>query len=279
MVENIRGNMHSKEIRADYHFHPNLPKNEKEAARKISDIYRKMGKIGIEAIIVTEHVYKDYERAWRLMKKYKPKNISLFPGLEYTSKENIDICLFSETEKIYEHKFIPFQKTYEEIISFIKTNPEVVGFVTHPFTLGTTSLIDKKGEKFAKEKINILGSVEAAYTTFSELKSILKKTGLSKILTNLMNRIEKNETLPKEFYPSKIIFLAAGSDAHHVWEIGTYAKVKLENKSVFHSITNNKELLIAGERKSSPKQMIISLITIFRESCLKKLIRIRGWIS
>jgi len=269
--------MKKEEIRVDYHFHPNLPKNSARGSRKANQVYKKFRDFGIRAVIVTEHVYKDYIRAWEIMKKHRTDDILIFPGIEYTTKENIDVCLFSETEEIYRHKFTPFQKTYEEMVDFIEREPKIFGFVTHPFTLGRTSIVRKKGEEFTKKMINKLGAVEAHYTVFSELKTTLQKLGLSKAMTSLMDKINRNENLPKEFYPQKINFLAGGSDAHHTWEIGTHLKVSLQNDDIFYSITNNTKLKKAGERKSSAPQKLLSLSTTFQEACLKILVRIRRW--
>jgi hypothetical protein len=264
-----------EEIRIDYHFHPNLPKNEVRAKLKIAAIYKKLVQLNITAVLITEHVYKDYIRAWQLMQRYKPDNLLIFPGLEYVTKENIDICLFSKTEDIYQHNFKPFQLTYEEIMSFLKVHTSIYSYVTHPFTLGRTSVIDKKGEEFAKAAINELGSVEASYTVFSELKDKLQKSFIKRLVTKILRRIEKNEHIPPEFHPKNVKFLAAGSDAHYVWEIGTYVKVLLKENDIFYSIVNNKQLHVIGSRQSNALQLIISSLTTLHEWWLKKWFKIR----
>ena len=155
------------EIKVDYHFYPNFSRKEARATQKITKIYKKFQELDIKVVIVTEHVYKNYLRAWQLMEKYKPDNIFIFPGMEYVTKENIDICLFSKTASIYQYNFRPFQLNYKELILFLKRHPDVFGFVTHPFTLGRTSIVDKKGKVFTKNAIDELGTVEAVYTVFS----------------------------------------------------------------------------------------------------------------
>ncbi|MBI2013852.1 MAG: hypothetical protein HYS87_03445 [Candidatus Colwellbacteria bacterium] len=248
-------------MKVDYHFHPNLPKSDKRARRKVAKIYSKLQDAGIRCVIITEHVYKNYRRAWQMMLEQKPANISIFPGLEYVTKENIDICIFAETEKIYQHEFVPFKWTYEEVLAYLKQNTDIFGYVTHPLTLGQTSIVDKKGADFAKLAISQLGAVEASYTALSKLKNIIisKKT---------LNRIKDNENLPQEFYPKNIKFLTTGSDAHHPWDIGMCTEVE-EKSSVFDSIISNKSMKVVGKRDATVIQTIRSILTVIHEWWLK----------
>lgn len=266
--------INEQKIRVDYHFHPNLPITKKRAEKKIRKIYSKLDELNINVVLITEHVYKNYVRAWDLMKKNKPENFFIFPGLEYVTKENIDICLFSETENIYKYHIKPFQMSYEEVLSFLEVHKDVFGYVTHPFTLGETSILDKKGEKFTKIAIEKLGSVEAAYTEYHRLKELLQNRFIKSFFTKTLRRIEENEKMPKEFYPSNIKFLATGSDAHHVWEIGTCVEVALKENNVFHSVINNKEIHRVGKRKSNVPQLSVSLLTTLREWWMKKFFKI-----
>lgn len=262
-------------IKADYHFHPNLPADEKKAARKISAIYKKFRELEISAIIITEHVYKNSERAYHLMKKYEPKEIKIFPGMEYVTKENIDIIIFSEDEKIYQYKeLFPFKLSYEEVLEFISKNKNIFSFVTHPFTLGRTSILDKKGLDFTKKAIDKLGAVEAYYGVFSQLKIVLNLPFLKKIFSKKLERIGNNENLPAQLYSSKIKFLAAGSDAHYVWEIGNYAEISCNGDKIFKAIVENKILKIGGKREVNFFQSLSGLSVVFEEWLQKKLFKI-----
>ena len=265
----------TEKLKVDYHFHPNLPKSDICAERKITEIYKKFEQLNIRVVLITEHIYKNYTRAWQLMKKYRPDNMIIFPGIEYVTKENIDICLFSETEQIYQYDLRPFQLSYKEVISFLKSHADIFGYVTHPFTLGQTSIMDKKGREFTKAAINEIGAVEARYTVFHQLRTFIQKTNfLSKHFTKLLDQINKNEQIPLSFYPSNIKFLAAGSDAHHTWEIGTCAEIIIENDDIFYSIINNKDLHAIEYRSSSILQTIISLLTTLHEWWLKRWFKI-----
>lgn len=267
--------MKTKKIKVDYHFHPNLPRNEKAAEKKVGAIYKKFKESDIRAAIITEHIYKNYRRAWDLMKKHKPADFIIFPGIEYVTRENIDIVFFSDDESIYNDELKPFDLSYEEIVGYIKRNSKLFGFVTHPFTLGRTSIIDKKGAEFTKKMSNKLGAVEVSYTVFSGLKNRLNKPLLRTIFSGILGRIAKNENLPFEFYPDKINFLAIGSDAHHIREIGPCAEVDVTNGDVFLSIINNKKN-VPGKNIQAPSFFgeMTTLATVFNEWLLKKIYKI-----
>lgn len=256
-------------IRVDYHFHPNLPTSNARAARKVARLYKRFAQRGISAVLITEHVYKDPVRAWRMMQEQKPADITIFPGLEYLTKEGIDICLFAETDAIYSYAWIPYALSYEEIIDFLQTHPDVRGFVTHPYTLGTTSIITKKGDSFTKEAIEALGSVECIYSVFRDLKKLLNFPILRLCTASLRARIDKNESLPLDFHPRTLRFFAIGSDAHHVWEIGPGAEVAMK-ESVFGSIVGNTAIQPYGIDQGKLWRLIPAAFTTAHEWLLKR---------
>ena len=72
--------------RVDYHFHPNLPVGEKAALDKCKSWWQEFEKKGINVVVITEHVYKHPERAFKLMQETKPEGCYVFPGMEYLTK-------------------------------------------------------------------------------------------------------------------------------------------------------------------------------------------------
>ncbi len=265
-------------IRVDYHFHPNLPTSNARAARKVARLYKRFAQSGISAVLITEHVYKDPVRAWRMMQEQKPADITIFPGLEYLTKEGIDICLFAETDAIYSYAWIPYALSYEEIIDFLQTHPDVRGFVTHPYTLGTTSIITKKGDSFTKEAIEALGSVECTYSVFRDLKKLLNLPMVRMWTASVRARIEKNETLPIVLHPTAVRFFAIGSDAHQVWEIGPCAEVTMK-ESVFASIVGNTDIRAYGIDQGTLWRLIPATFTTMHEWFLKRITALRAPVT
>lgn len=92
----------TKWLAVDYHFHPNLPRSKRLAQQKIKKLYTTLEQAKIDIVVVTEHVYKNPARAYRAMAQYKPSHITLFPGLEYTTQEGIDIIIFARDESLYD---------------------------------------------------------------------------------------------------------------------------------------------------------------------------------
>jgi len=235
-----------------------------------SAIYDRFLASNIHAVLITEHVYKDYKRAWKLMQKFKPDEMHVYPGLEYVTSENIDLVIFSRTDDIYSHHFKPFQYSYRDIIRFIKRHPGLYAFDTHPFTLGRTSLMKKMGTDFVKEVDAELGAVEASYTVFSDEKRYLDKPILRRFFSKTISRITVNEKLPLEFYPKHLRFLAAGSDAHQINEIGASLCVQMHKNDVFYSLIHNRCLDIAGLRqKEKLLQTVRECSTTLKEGWLK----------
>ncbi|MEI6296627.1 MAG: hypothetical protein WCO84_03205 [bacterium] len=258
-------------INVDYHFHPNLPKNDKKAIKKIKKIYDKFQRANINAVIVTEHIYKDYVRSWNLMKEHKPENFFIFPGIEYVTSENLDIIIFSKDEEIFNLNLKPFKISYEETVKLIKNNDKLFGFITHPLTLGWTSIINKKGLPFEKKMANELKSIEKKYIVYSKLKKFLNIPILKNIFHNTLLKIKRGENLPSAYYPTDVRFFATGSDAHNTWEIGNYAEVKIQKGDIFYSIINNEYLKTHYKPdRTNIIQDIKSLSTVFFEWCAKR---------
>lgn len=257
-------------IKVDYHFHPNLPHDLALARTKVRDIYKRFTELGIRAVLVTEHVYKDYERAWELMCEGKPRNVHIYPGMEYVTSENIDVILFAKKDLYERRVLLPFERSYEEIADYVRDDDEVFGFVAHPFTLGRTSIMKKAGAEFEKKMCEEMGSVEAAYDVFADLKRALEKPVLRKLFCRTLHHIAENEHLPECCYPDKLQFLAVGSDAHYVWEIGTCAEVKLKHDDIFYSIVNNRDLkVVNGRKRGTKRQDLHSFSGSIREWLLK----------
>ncbi len=267
-------------IRVDYHFHPNLPNNDECARELCGKWWQEFKKKGIKCLIITEHIYKNPKRAYQLMAETKPEDCFCFPGMEYLTKENVDIVVFSN-EPFYNYASLkPFKLTFNQFINFVSSKKSLYAFVTHPFTLGATSVIKYIGEKTYFESVNKLETVEIANSTFDTLYELLGIFPLNLIFRKKLEWIKRTKNLPKRYYPKKIRFLAAGSDAHHLGDLGTCFEINvssLNEKNVFKAIISNKKgKLINPDNSKSIITLLRVMFTPLGEYLIKKRIKLCG---
>ncbi|MBI96784.1 hypothetical protein CL656_06535, partial [bacterium] len=93
-------------FRIDCHFHPNFSFLSKyKIKKKAKKIWSKFKDCKLDIVICSEHNFKKPKEAYFELMKYKPKdhNTLLLPGVEATTKEGIDIILFSDSPSFYEN--------------------------------------------------------------------------------------------------------------------------------------------------------------------------------
>lgn len=257
-------------LRIDYHFHPNLPKDEKKAINKCKLWWENFKKNNINCIIVTEHAYKNAKRAFNLMNKTKPKGFFCFPGIEYVSKEGVDLVVFSNKSSIYSITKLnkPFSMSYLETLKLVKNTKDLFAFVTHPYTIGLTSVVRKLGDDIYRKALDTLGAVEISNGAFDRL--FLLVNPLRFILKSKIEGIKKTQNLPKEDYPKKIEFLAVGSDAHQFTEIGNYFEVNSNN--AFNAVSQNKGKgkIIRKKKKFNLNELMNGAVITLSEFLIKK---------
>jgi len=218
-------------IKADYHFHPNLPKDKNKALNKAKKWWKCFQDKGINAVIITEHVYKDPKYSYYTMKEACPDDIICFPGIEYTTKEGIDLIVFSNSETIYDHKQLntTFAMTLDEVIKLIQNDDKIFSYITHPFTLGATSIVKILGIDVFSKYVNIVNAVEISNGSFNHLIKILELPPFRFLLKNRLEWAMRTQSLPKRYYPDKLSFVAVGSDAHIFQDLGSYIKINAES--------------------------------------------------
>lgn len=269
-------------FRIDYHFHPNISQNNEKAILKCKKSWANFKNNNINCVIVTEHSYKDPERAYKFMLKTMPRRKYCFPGMEYITKEGIDLVVFSYSEDIYRHQLLkPFRLSYFEVIDYVRDNHNLFAFVTHPYTLGLTSVIKILNHEKYKMSVDLLGAVEISNGAFDNLTPLLTKFPFCFLFKSKLDNIKKTQNLPKEDYPKRINFLAVGSDAHYVEDIGNnYAidyneKKKILKNKAFEIVINNKgkaEVCIRN-KKFSILHLLKTGITSLNEFMIKNYLR------
>ncbi len=255
----------------DYHFHPNLPNQKSKAISKCLGWWKAFRKHGINAVIVTEHNYKNPDIGYKMMAKTKPKGCFVFPGLEYETKEWIDVIIFSDNENIYSNKELKHSTlSYKELVKLVKKK-KLHAFLPHPYIIGLTSIIKIKGHNFYKKAVEEIGAVEIVNTCLDNLKKVVSLFPLNIIFRNKLDWMKKVHNLPKSDYPKKIKFLAAGSDAHFYEELGTGVILDTEEKELFKTIISNKSpRIIIKKSNFSPLLLLKTLWSVISEVSIKR---------
>lgn len=237
-----------KKLLVDYHFHPNLSKQDGLARYKCRAIWKTFSKLNIDVAVITEHVYKNPSRAFNLLAAAKPNGhlTHIFPGIEALTKESIDMICFAETEDIYTHQklMVPKQLSVEEMIDYVQSHPGLYASVAHPFGPGHSGLIRRLGENEGKRLIKKLGTVEVSNACFHGSKKIADYSGLSKIFKQTRRDMDYTSHLPEDFFkPLGISFFTGGSDAHVIVDMGSGMLVPtprvIDRSSIFNTIIQN----------------------------------------
>lgn len=268
-------------IKVDYHFHPHLPKNKKRALKKAKKWWQVIDHAGLNCMIITEHVYKQPQRAYEFMKKTCPRGKYCFPGIEYITREGVDIVIFSNTTKIYNYDALmtPFALSYRETVDLVKSIDHLRAFVTHPFTLGATSIVNILGLDQYHLYANELRAVEASNGSFDDLIKIFKIFPFSKLLHRKLDWAKKTQALPKNYHPHNVSLLAVGSDAHIFENVGNHVELDVQRegyRSIFQAIANNtKGKAVYIKKRFNLLALLKNLPIVVKEYLIKK--KIKFW--
>ncbi len=261
--------------KVDYHFHPNLPNEEAAALEKCKSWWKEFESKGINVVIITEHVYKNPKRAFQMMQAAKPKGCHVFPGMECLTSEGIDIIIFSKTQKIYRYAQLkPYYLTISQTMDFVSKH-HLKAVITHPHTLGNTSIIKKTAPVDYEKYANKIKSLEVTNTAFNQLLYLLDKPLLRRIFAQKIQHILNTRKVPLANYPYDIKLITAGSDAHNLGEVGTHVLISTTQKNLFATIASNVRPIIVESyrRKINGSLFLLSIMTCFSEAWIKFQIR------
>lgn len=131
-------------IKVDYHFHPNLPLflpffKAYLSNKRARAIWNEFTKHKLDAVLISEHAYKNPRKTFEILEKNKPKNAKtqIIPAIEVLTKESTDVIVFAKNKKdiyYYPELLTPRGLSMKELVSLINKDPLLYGIVVHPYT-------------------------------------------------------------------------------------------------------------------------------------------------
>lgn len=266
-----------KKILADYHFHPNLPRNYAKAIKKAKQIWQIFEDVGLGVVLITEHSFKHPKQTFELMMQTRPGGSStmIFPGVEVLTKQGVEMVCFAKHPSIYNHPYLmkPGYIDLDILLAKIEQLQTVYGFVTHPFSLSSTGMVRQEGIAYTKKAIEQLKAVEIHNSCYDELLPIAKKFGLYKLLPRKYTWMKRTSLLPDDFKDLDIDFYALSSDAHTPLFIGgggyIYTNGDFED-DLFDSLIHNQNIELAPSHRHTTADILQYGWETFREWCIKK---------
>lgn len=235
-------------FRIDCHFHPNFSfLSQKKIKNKAQLIWSKFKEYKLDIVICTEHNFKKPKQSFHQLMKFKPKNHStlLLPGVEATTKEGIDVLLFSNSENFYEkHADLLLPKFYslDKFIQRIQKSKDILSVVAHPNIIFKQGLLSNVGErKYFKnfQKFDFIEKHNACLNELVDSLKIIKNTKFYKKIKSVKN-------LPQKFIQNKPFLV--GSDAHHIDDIGTFLEFPNIKQKI--NFSNLKQLISSKEKRN-----------------------------
>lgn len=233
----------------DYHFHPNLSTNDNRARRKCQEIWRRFAEENLDVVIITEHVFKNPERAYRLLCEERPATAQtyIFPGLEALTSEGIDVIVMAPDAALFEHQklMVPKQLSVVDMAHYVKAAPHLVGSIAHPSKFGNSSCEYQVGKTKTIEAIRIIGGAEISNAYAKGIKWFFDTFGLRFFMPKKRQAMNLAKVLPEEFYNyPEVTLYTGGSDAHVPLEIGSGMVVAEPGNgrtetNVWYAITHN----------------------------------------
>ncbi len=267
-------------MKADYHFHPNL--HCKRPEKRLTLIWQAFQHHELDAVICTEHTYKNAPDAYRQLVHSKPEAASthVFPGVELISREGkgIEIIAFAKEDWYDHHRqlLMPMTMGFGEIIDYLERS-DLYWFIPHPFLIGNPLLRIFGNTNQLLNFLHYVPSIEVKNGCYEHLRSLIEALPLP-IAIPLAIQLQKRSDLRFQLKDDHDYrFLAVGSDAHHPEDIGLHVDIPTQGNPICREsafkilVTNcNVESIHLSPTSFSPRRLIHMCWTTFSESCMKR---------
>jgi hypothetical protein len=213
--------------RIDYHVHPNLHVARARASRRARQWWHAFADNNLDAVVITEHSYKRPRESFLFLEAARPfgATTEIFPGVEILTREGADLIVYSDNPKEMfrpSKLLVPYGLTYEKAVQEIEARG-LRAYVTHPSTLGTTSILQHRGPWFTREMVRRLQTVERHNAAYLDIAGACRRTPMTGwIAKHLLRRIDMPATL---YDHVEDCVWVGGSDAHRPHELGCYVRI------------------------------------------------------
>jgi len=268
-------------MKADYHFHPNL--HAKKPEKRLQSLWKAIMSSGLDAIICTEHTYKNAPVSYRQFVQAKPADAKthVFPGAELISKEGkgIEIIAFAEEDWYDNHPLIlqPLTMSFSEMVAYLEQS-ELHWFIPHPFLLGNPlKRLCPSTEKML-DFLNSVPALEVQNGCYLLLEKLYRTLPWQWFREKQAVKFRSSVQLPPSLIPrGNHQFLAVGSDAHHPRDIGFHVDIPTQRNvtkrsEVFHALTTNTSVdnVYIPPQTLSIRHLLYTAWTTFSEACMKR---------
>jgi hypothetical protein len=206
----------------DLHFHLNIYRCRKDNLKMLLEEYRlAIEKSNLRFLASTEHIYKEPLTSYlHLSDLCQDLQVVIIPGLEWISREGIEVLFWLETQEDLEsalRTLKPFSHSIWET-SKLKEDLGAVCCIPHPFTPGKTGAARNLGPKGFEllldqadyvEKHNGIGRQFADFSLYNHFSCLLPR---------MRRTVELTASLPCEYCRPGLGW-SVGSDAHFPGEL------------------------------------------------------------
>lgn len=266
-------------MKIDYHFHPNL--QAKCPDKRLGRLWDAIREHKIDAIICTEHVYKNAPDAYRRFIQAKPGDIDtcVFPGAELITKEGkgIEVIAFAEHNWYAEHPLLlqPLTLSLDEMIAYLQQS-NLYWYIPHPFLIGNPLKKKYATEEAMQAFLASVPGVEMHNGCYLMLEEFYRKLPLALFHTHQAEKFRTSvqlSSVPGDGHA----FLAVGSDAHHPRDVGFCLEVEgdaseLSRTDLFEFMITNKQFqsVRIPQATFSLMHLLYTGWTTFSEYCMKR---------
>jgi len=195
----------------------------------------------LDAIIVTEHVFKYPALSYKTLLEHAPRwsETHLIPWVEAVTKEWIDVIVFSKDTYVYTCEEIMTAEllTLDEMIDYINKDDRLYWVVTHPFILSKTGIVRHFPEEKVLESSEKLGIIEKHNAAFISMRQVLEKSLFKNfwIVKKYISKFKKVENVPNKNYKQDTIVFW-WSDAHSPSDLWDYLELHGEKWSIWEAL-------------------------------------------
>ncbi len=238
-------------MRVDYHFHPNL--QGKNPLRRVRAVWSALERCKLDAVICTEHSFKNAPRAYRMLIEGKPAHARthVYPGAELVTSDGghsgIDVIAFAEDDWYDRHPRLlePFSMTLKEMVGYLEQS-ELSYFIPHPYLIKSPLMSVFQDDAEMRQFLASVPAFESFNGCYLGLEQACSLPVLRVPLEKFSQKLRTSSDIRSRPLQTRQQFLAIGSDAHHPSDIGFSVEVACKRPrsrhEAFESLTHNTDI-------------------------------------